>query len=390
MGSNYSSEENVHNTETHEQLQKSINNLLNLSNSSKSNRTINTVNTDTNMTFNKNDISVSTPVTEILKDITEFDQVAQTGGGAQDKLTVIPTRMRYGLPIKFDAGINRQVNKNLLQDEIFIGGNDSKLSVKSDNNFSATSKESKNVFSATSKESNQSKNVFSATSKNSKSTFSSTSISDKDFQILKNVVLKHSQNGGCGLTQTAAGCGCGGSDTKLSITSENPIRYDAMMGGNDKVAAEAAEVKKEKKVKKEEEDEDEDLFDDDDDKDDDKDEDDEDEVSSSDKSTTEGTKSVSDNSTTDKSTATTETTESAKSSEQSRAKGRKAKKTAKKSSKKSKKTKKQKGGTTTETQLLNNIDINTKYLYSSNNNTQFETENQSEYYKTYKNRSLIN
>lgn len=371
MGSNYSSEENVHNAETHEQLQKSINNLLNLSNSSKSNRTINTY-TDTNMTFNKNDVSVSTPVTEILKDITEFDQVAQTGGGAQDKLTVIPTRMRYGLPIKFDAGINRQVNKNLLQDELFIGGNNSKLSVKSDNNFSATSKESKNVFSAT--------------SKNSKSTFSSTSISDKDFQILKNVVLKHSQNGGCGLTQTAAGCGCGGSDTKLSITSENPIRYDAMIGGNDEVAAEAAEVKKEKKVKKE--DEDEDLFDDDDK------EDDEDEVSSSDKSTTEGTKSVSDNSTTDKSTATTETTESAKSSEQSRAKGRKSKKTskktAKKTAKKSKRTKRQKGGTTTETQSSNNIDINTKYLYSSNNNTQFETENQSEYYKTYKNRSLIN
>jgi len=278
-----------------------------------------------------------------LESIKEFRQ-----NGGDDRLSVVPRRIRYDTSIEVPQQQPLYVNDSLRRKSIVL----SDTSVDNDSLRGGANGESDEAHAPAQMD-----------------VFSATSISDNEFKILKDVILRNSTK------PQAGGCGCGGdAELPLSSTSPQPVDYSVLKGGAD---------------------EDEDTDSDDESKDSDEstsdsDEDDNDASSNSgtDTSTTTASSHKKAKKDSDDDDDEDEDDETDDPSEQDKKLSR-SKKTSKGKTSKSKKSKKQKREISTSMSGGSEMKINARYMYTSDNDAHFGSDSLSDYYKTFKNRSLL-
>ena len=189
-------------------------------------------------------------------------------------------------------------------------------------------------------------------------------VSDNEFKVLKDVILRNSNKKN--MKGGGPGCGCGDNENQISSTSSQPIEYGILAGGNKK--------KSNKKNLSEDDDDLEDFNIDDDTEEEAEDNDDDDNDSSSSDSDDESNR---ENGFTysSLSPSTASSSLSSYSSEHNKKQRRQ-------------RYRQNTNENSSSVNSNNETRINAKLLYSSDNNTFYGSENVSDYYKTYKNRSV--
>lgn len=184
------------------------------------------------------------------------------------------------------------------------------------------------------------------------------SINDKDLEVLKNILSRNNNQAG--------GCGCSGdaTDKIVSDTSPQPVDYNILTGGKKKKDDDSEETEDEEDVESEDEEEetDEDIEEEEEEDEDEEDEDEEEENS-------------------EESLARVRKSSSSSNSSSSRSSSNKKLKRAKRHNDSEYLKTSQSGGS-------EEIIIDSKYLYSDNNSF-YGSDDNSEYYKAIKNRSVV-
>jgi hypothetical protein len=316
-----------------------------------------------NMTFDRDTLSFERPGLSTVGGsafgtesslLSEFDlesikEFRQSGG--DDRLSVVPRRIRYDTSIEVPQQQPLYLNDTARRKSILL---------------SDTSVDVEPLRGGSDVESDKASHQMDV--------FSATSISDNEFKILKDVILRNSTK------PQAGGCGCGGdAELPLSSTSPQPVDYSILKGG----ANEDTDSDDESAINSDS-DSDSDSNSDSDDDDDDKDDNDASSNSATDTTTASSDKKTSSDDDDDED----EDDDDENPSEKDHKLGR-SKKTSKGKKTKGKKANKQKRIISTSLSGGSEMKINARYMYTSDNDAHFGSDSLSDYYKTFKNRSLL-